>query len=116
MNSGTGSRRRAVMLSVAGVATLFMLLSPLLGASRASADTVVPISTNPVNGATIPTSPTSVTVTFNQQIGSAVSAVIACNGNPAPTGPARLSPDGLSLIVDIAATPLPKGDCAVSWQ
>ena len=116
MNSGNRSSRRGFMLIGAGLAALLSVLAPLVGSSVAHANTVVPISTSPVNGSTIPTSPAMVAVTFNQQIGSAVSAVVACNGSPAPTGAARLSPDGLSLVVDLAATPLPKGDCAVSWQ
>ena len=42
--------------------------------------------------------------------------VVSCNGTPPPYTAARVSEDALSLIMDVSATPLPKGSCTVGWD
>ena len=112
MKRGSFSLRRGGLLLVAAVAAV----GPLLAASAAHADPPNEVSSNPTDGSTVPISPPNLTITFDQSIGSAASVVIACNGNPASVPPPRVSDDPKSLVVDLATTPLPKGQCRVSWQ
>jgi len=112
MKRGSFSLRRGGLLLVAAVAAI----GPLLAASAAHADPPKEVSSNPADGSTVAISPPNLTITFDQSIGSAASVVIACNGNPASVPPPRVSDDPKSLVVDLATTPLPKGQCRVSWQ
>ena len=90
--------------------------TPILGASVAHADAAKAVSSEPADGAVLPTPPTAITVTFDQQIGSTVSTIVICNGNPQSVPAATVSTDFLSLSVDLTATPLPKGSCNVRWS
>ena len=83
------------------------LVGPFFDASVAHADPPVAVSSEPADGSTVATSPPSITVTFDQTIGSAASAVVACNGNFANNPTPRVAEDLRSLIVDLSATPLP---------
>ena len=74
------------------------------------------VSTIPADGSKIENSPTAITVTFDQSIGSNASAIISCNGNPVPRAPVNLSEDLLSMVVDLSTTVLPRGACQVLWS
>ncbi|HRE01210.1 MAG TPA: CopD family protein, partial [Ilumatobacteraceae bacterium] len=69
----------------------------------------------PTAGATLPTPPINIVITFDQTIGPSVSARIVCNGNPQPAAPTNPSQDLKSIVVDLAAVVLPKGTCDVHW-
>ncbi|CAB4856674.1 unannotated protein [freshwater metagenome] len=89
---------------------------PLLGAQPAWAAPVSVVSSVPTDGSVVATSPTSITVTFDQTIGSASSVVITCNGNAVPQPGARTTEDLQSLVVDLSSKPLPRGSCVVGWK
>jgi len=108
-------RRRGLALATAILAFGAILGAPV-DAPKAQAETVAVVSTSPADGQVLVSSPPSITVTFNQPISSAFTAVIACNGNPAPQTSPNLSSDLLTLTVDLSSTPLPRGSCEVRWQ
>ncbi len=112
MHCGPRSLRRGVLLIVTALAAIW----PLLGASPAAAAPVSVVSSSPADGATVATSPASITVTFDQTIGSASSVVITCNGNAVPQPGARTTEDLRSLVVDLTGKPLPRGSCVVGWK
>lgn len=113
LKRGTCSLRLGGLLAVAASVVIWPLFG---GPGMAHAEVVVAVSSSPADGSVVAASPPSISVTFNQNVGSAAKAIIACNGNPAPQSAARVSDDLRSLVVDIAATPLPKGQCQVLWQ
>lgn len=113
LKRGTCSLRLGGLFAVAASVVIWLLLG---APDPAHADAVVAVSSSPADGSVVATSPPSISVTFNQNIGSAAKAVIACNGNPAPQSAARVSADLRSLVVDMTATPLPRGQCQVLWQ
>ena len=104
------SRRGGAL--VAALAAIWLLI----GASPAAAAPVSVVSSSPGDGSTVAVSPPSITVTFNQTIGSASSVVITCNGNAVPQPGARTTEDLLSLVVDLSSKPLPRGSCVVGWK
>ncbi len=112
MHCGPRSLRRGGLLIVTALAAIW----PLLGASPAVAAPVSVVSSSPADGSTVATSPSSITVTFDQTIGSASSVVITCNGNAVPQPGARTTEDLRSLVVDLAGKPLPRGSCVVGWK
>ena len=92
-----------------------LVLCPVIGVSSGHASAVALVSSTPADGAVLVTSPAQLSITFDQPIGSAFSMQIVCNGTPPPYAAARLS-NATTLIIDLAATPLPKGKCAVAWR
>ncbi len=112
MHCGPRSLRRGGLLIVTALAAIW----PLLGASPAVAAPVSVVSSSPADGSTVATSPSSITVTFDQTIGSASSVVITCNGNAVPQPGARTTEDLRSLVVDLTGKPLPRGSCVVGWK
>lgn len=112
MNPGTRPPRRVGLLIALAAAVLFSLVD----ASPAEAAPVTVLSSSPADGQTLVTSPPDIKITFSQAIGSASSVVITCNGNLVAQPGARPTEDLLTLVVDLSATPLPRGSCVVGWQ
>ncbi len=114
MNPGTRFLRRGGLLVAMAIAAVWPLIG--LGASPAAAAPVAVVSSSPTDGQSLLTSPTAIAITFNQTVGSASSVVITCNGNAVVQPGARPTEDLLSLVVDLSASPLPRGSCVVGWQ
>ncbi len=72
------------------------------------------VSSTPVAGSTVDTSPPSLLLTFANPLGDTNSVEVVCNGSPFAVGTPQVGVDGLSLTVPVP-NPLPKGDCVVSW-
>ena len=98
------------------VALAFFVAWPFIGVPSASAAPVTAVSSTPIDGAVLPTSPLAITITFDQTVGSASSVVITCNGNAVVQPGARPTEDLRSLVVDLTTSPLPRGSCVVGWQ
>jgi len=120
MKSGFGSLHRGglwLVAAIAVVSTVFSIVfSTFFPTAPAAAAPAQLVRTDPVDGSTVANSPTAITVTFDQAIGSNASAVISCNNNPIPQAPVNLSQDLFSMVVDLSATVLPKGTCTVRWS
>ncbi len=116
MKRGMCSLRRGGPLLAMVALSFWTLFGAVFDAPAAHAETVVAVSSSPADGDVVATSPTTIVVTFNQQIGSTATTVIVCNGATISTATPTLSPDLLSLNVDLTATPLPKGTCNVRWS
>ena len=110
-------KRRTRLLRNAGlvIVAAAALAWPLVGATPAQAASVAVLSSSPADGENLVTSPTAITITFNQAVGSASSVVISCNGNAVPQPAARNTEDLQSLVVDLTGQPLPRGSCVVGW-
>jgi len=93
-----------------------VVLCPVLGPGAPRVDAIALVSTTPADGAALETSPPQLIATFDSPISSAFTMQVACNGTVPPFTAARVSDDALSLIIDVSATPLPKGSCNVAWQ
>ncbi|MCU1399110.1 MAG: putative copper resistance protein, partial [Acidimicrobiales bacterium] len=115
MNAGT----RLLLRCGAFVAAAAVAMWPLLDTSVSPVGAVAATTSVPADGSTVATSPSQITVSFDQTISTASAAiamVITCNGSAVSPAPVpRVSGDQLTLIADIA-TPLPKGQCSVFWQ
>ena len=111
MENGTSLLRRIGIFAVAATA----VLCPVLGFGSSPVEAIALVSTTPVDGAALVTSPPQLIATFDTPISSAFSMVVSCNGTPPPYTAARVSEDARSLIIDVSATPLPKGSCTVGW-
>ena len=73
-------------------------------------------SIDPPNGATLDSSPQTITLSFNQEIGNteSVFVVVTCNLEVQSTGEPRVDIEGLIVTVDVLS-PLPKGACSLRW-
>jgi copper transport protein len=98
---------------------LFTLL--LLGAVGAlwpstahAADNSVASST-PADGSTLEASPTSISITFAQPLGTSNQLVLTCGGATVPTQSPIVLRDNLTLEATLVAV-APKGDCVVAWS
>lgn len=111
MDIGPSHLRRIGILAIAAA----VVLCPVLGLSASRVDAIALVSTTPADGAALVTSPPQLIATFDSPISSAFTMQVACNGTPPTFTQARASEDALSLIIDVSATPLPKGDCHVAW-
>lgn len=106
---------RALAALVAAAAVVFGVgpfgsIGPGDGTVRAENDLV---SSNPADGSSLGTSPTSIVFTFAQALGPTNAVVATCNGSVFQLGSTSVSPDGLSLTVNVV-NPMPKGKCAVN--
>lgn len=70
-------------------------------------------SSNPADGASLESSPTSLLLTFTEALGPANTVLASCNGAAFSIGSPSVSADGLSLNVAVP-NPMPKGTCNVS--
>ena len=114
LNRGLRSLLRGGLI-LAGSAVSALSVGLILDAPVVHAETVDATATSPADGEVLATSPSAITITFNQPIGSAATTVIACNGSPAPQTAPTVSSDLMNLVVDLTAIPLPKGTCTVRW-
>ncbi len=73
-------------------------------------------SIDPADGSSLETSPTVITLSFNQELAEddALTLSLACNNQIQDTGLPEVDPDGLIVTVAIN-TPVPRGTCFVSW-
>jgi putative copper export protein/methionine-rich copper-binding protein CopC len=93
------------------VAFLAMLTIGLLGSPTAHAVNTL-VSSDPVDNASLPASPTSMLFTFAEPLGPDNTAAATCNGEGFPVGNAAVNADGLSLTVSVP-NPMPRGTCNV---
>ncbi len=112
MKRGLCILRPRRLLAVAGCVAIGLLVA---SPADVHADSVNQVASTPADGASVPTSPAAVSVTFDQPIGSALSVIVACNGNQEAVPAAAVGADGKSLVINTAAAPLPKGSCTVDW-
>ena len=70
----------------------------------------------PVDGATLATSPTELTFTFVERLGNddTLTAPVACGSVPQRVGVPEVSADRLSVSVPVLS-PFPRGACTISW-
>ncbi len=71
-------------------------------------------SSTPADGSTVATSPASIEITFNEELGEVNTIAVQCDAELYTVGPRRVSDDGLTLAADVVDA-LPKGNCTVSW-
>ncbi len=95
--------------------TTLWLMSPAGSGSVAFAADNTIASTSPAADSTLPTSPTSLLLTFTSAVGRANTVEATCSGAIIALGSPQLTPDGLSLSVAVP-TPMPKGQCVVAWR
>ncbi len=98
------------------IGVLVIAFVALAQPSTARAETLVVVTSSPGNGATVDFPPSSISIHFNGPIGSAVNMAVTCNGAVVAVPSAKTSTDQLSMVLDLSATPLPAGNCAVDWQ
>ena len=70
-------------------------------------------SSNPADGSSLGSSPTSLLLTFTDPLGASNTVVASCNGSVFNIGLPAVSADRLSLTVAVV-NPMPKGSCNVS--
>ena len=72
---------------------------------------------SPADQAKVKTAPEAITLTFSEALSLALSgAAVTAEGNaPITTGPAKLGPEGKSLIIPLT-TPLSPGTYKVDWH
>jgi copper transport protein len=115
MKVGLSHLRRSGAFAAAAAAMGLVIALGVVCSTGSRALAVNQIATSPSDGAVLETSPTAVSITFDQAIGSAFQMQIACNGNVPVTPGARLTTDQKSLVLVLQDTPLPKGSCNVAW-
>lgn len=100
---------RRILLGAA-IAALALLAGP----RSAAADNEI-VESNPAQGAQVTTQPTSIVMTFENEITGAQLVSIACDGNPfAGHGDPQLGDDDVTLTVPLTGS-LPEGQCNVVW-
>jgi copper transport protein len=112
MDDRPTSARRLLRWAIAVLAACVFAAS---GSTPAHAADNTLVSTSPADGSTVETSPTTMLLTFANQLGRTNTVSAACNGTIVALGTPQLTPDALSLSVSVP-TPMPKGTCAVSWR
>jgi copper transport protein len=115
VSTRTGVPRRTLRFVFA--AFVAALGASLLGAGPAHAQTPSLTSSDPTDGAELQTPPTQIILTFDNPVGDSTMSV-ACNGDPwaePNVGRAETSADRLHVTLAIV-TPMPAGDCNVSWS
>ena len=70
------------------------------------------VSSSPANNETLPTSPTSMTFVFAEQLGPSATVITTCNGEAFPVGNPQIGADGFTATVAVP-NPMPKGTCNV---
>jgi copper transport protein len=108
--SPPSSALRRALVVFAGIAAVGCFAVPHV----AAADNTM-VSSSPVAGTTVDTSPPSLLLTFATALGATNTVQVACNGSPIAVGSPAVGLDGVSLSVTVP-NPLPKGECVVSWQ
>ena len=111
MNS-TSTPTRAVRRALAvcfGVAVFGAFAVP-----RAAAADNSLVSSSPTAGASVDSSPQSLSLTFANPLGATNNIQVVCNGSPVSVGTPQVGVDGISLTASVP-NPLPKGNCVVSW-
>jgi copper transport protein len=110
----TGVPRRTLRLVLAALVAAVGLLA---GAAPAGAQAETLVSSDPADGAQLPTPPTQLVLSFDQPIGDSTVSV-ACNGDPwaePNIGRPQLGADQKTLTV-VVNTPMPTGPCNVAWS
>lgn len=73
------------------------------------------VTSTPLAGATLDASPTSIELTFAQQLGPTNTLTMTCGGTIVPLGTVlRLAPEQVRLSASLVAA-APKGECTVAW-
>lgn len=70
------------------------------------------VSSTPANNETLPTSPTSMTFVFAEQLGPSATVITTCNGEAFRVGNPQIGADGVTATVAVP-NPMPKGTCNV---
>jgi copper transport protein len=96
----------ALVMAWCGLFVLGLITSPSALAVNAL------VSSDPVDGASLPASPTSMLFTFAEPLGPSNAAAVSCNGASFPVSNAAVNADGLSLSIAVP-NPMPKGTCNV---
>ncbi len=102
-------------LAVGLVVGIIMAMAGLLWAPTALAADNTLVSSTPAAGATVDSSPTSIELTFAQQLGPTNTLTMTCGGAIVPLGTVlRLAPDQVTLSASLISA-APKGECTVAW-
>lgn len=72
------------------------------------------VSAVPADGSTVDASPSSITITFAQPLGTNNQLALTCDGVNVPIGTVIVLADQVSLQAPLVAA-APKGSCAVAW-
>ncbi len=105
-------------LLLATLAAFVSTIALAFGSSAASAqDTNTLQSIEPVDGASLESSPSAIVLSFNQELDDdhVVTLGLTCNNQPQNTGLPDVDNEGLIVTVPIN-TPLPRGTCVVVWS
>ncbi len=94
-------------------AVLFGLALLVVAPARIAHGDNILASSNPADGASLGSSPTSLVLTFTDPLGPSNNVVASCNGSVFNIGLPAVSADRLSLTVAVV-NPMPKGSCNVS--
>ena len=96
------------------VGVILAVVGSLWAPTALAADNTL-VSSTPAAGSTIDSSPTSIELTFAQQLGPTNTLTMTCNGAIVPLGTVLvLAPDQVSLSASLISA-APKGDCTVAW-
>jgi copper transport protein len=109
-----GRRRRRIL---AGLACCLVAVLILCAAGTPAFAHATVVSTNPPADRSVPTSPATVSLSFNEDvtIGTTPVTLLDSAGNTEPLGRARLNPDATVLTVAVK-TRLASGVYTVTWQ
>ncbi|HYN33461.1 MAG TPA: CopD family protein [Ilumatobacteraceae bacterium] len=113
MNERTSVPSRRPRVRSLVVVVLAVLGTLLLTPGAVLAENSV-VSSTPVDGASVATSPTAIEITFNEELGEVNTVAVQCDAELFTVGPRRVSDDRLTLAADVVDA-LPKGNCTVSW-
>jgi copper transport protein len=106
--------RRVRRSAPALVVTLCALVAGgLISAPTAHAVNTL-VSSDPVDNASLPSSPTSMLFTFAEPLGPTNTVQVTCNGEAFPVSNAAVNADGISLTVPVPI-PMPAGTCNAVW-
>jgi putative copper export protein/methionine-rich copper-binding protein CopC len=103
------STATAALLGALVVMVTALVLAAFAG--TAHADNTLASST-PANNETLPTSPSTMTFVFTEQLGPSAIVITTCNGEPFPVGVPQIGADGFTATIAVP-NPMPKGTCNV---
>jgi copper transport protein len=92
----------------------FALVGSLWAPTADAADNTV-IASTPTADSTVETSPSLISITFAQPLGTEFSVVLACNSEAVNLGKTVLLADGVTLQAPLISV-VPKAACTVSWR
>ncbi len=96
------------------VGVIMAVVGSLWAPTALAADNTL-VSSIPAAGAVIDSSPTSIELTFAQQLGPSNTLTMTCGGAIVPLGTVLLrAPDQVTLSASLISA-APKGDCTVAW-